>query len=270
VRERLGLARQVRLPSRAAVETSEAATDKRLDELYREHPERFVAGRNRLTKELRGAGDRDGAERVKKLRRPSLAAWLINRAALTSPARVEDFAEASRELEATQARALDGKEEAVAEWRAAAARERDATAAVVEAAERAAGEAGHPATPRALELVGETLKAATGDPELRERVVHGRVERERSAATLGTPAAAPPRKRERGSAKRREGAQARREVERLEDELADATSREERAGAVVERTAETLRREKARLAEAKRVAAGLRRRLKAAQRRARS
>jgi hypothetical protein len=252
------------------VPKSEAASDKRLDELYREHPERFVAGRNQLAKDLRAAGDRDEAERVKKLRRPSLAAWLINRAALTSPARVEDFAEASRELEAAQGRALEGKDEAAAKWRAAAARERDATAAVVEAAESSAREAGHPATPRALELVGETLRAATGDPELRERVLQGRVEREQSAATLGTPAAAPTRRRERGSAKRREGAQARRELERLEDELADATTRQERAGTAVERTAETLRREKARLAEVKRESAGLRRRLKAAQRRARS
>jgi hypothetical protein len=251
------------------VPKDETASDERLDELYRGPPEEFVAGRDRLAKELRAAGDRDEAERVKKLRRPTAAASLINRAALTSPERVEEFAEASRELEAAQARALEGDDDDAAEWRAAAAREREATDAVVEVTERGAREAGHRPSSRAVELVRETLRAAAADPELRERVLRGRVERERSAATLGTPAIAPPRKRDRGPAKRREGAQARRELEHLEGELADATKHEERLGAAVERTAETLRREKAKLAEAKRETAGLRRRLKSAERRAR-
>jgi hypothetical protein len=253
------------------VQKGEAASHQRLDELYREHPERFVARRNQLAKDLRAAGDRDGAQRTKKLRRPTVAAWLVNLAALSSPAQVEEFSEASRALEAAQARALEGKDEAGTGWRAAAEREREAAAAILEIAESAAREAGHLPSPRALELVGETLRAATADPELRERVLQGRVEREQSAATLGTPpAAGARRRRDRGSAKRRDAAQARRELERLEEELGDAREREERLSATVERTAETLRREKARLAEAKREAAGLRRRLKTAERRSRN
>jgi hypothetical protein len=244
-------------------------SDQRLDELYREHPEGFVAGRDRLAKDLRTAGDRDEAGRVKKLRRPTVAAWLINRAALTAPARVEEFAEASRQLEDAQGRALEGKDEGAAEWRAAAEREREATGAVVEATEAGARDAGHSASGRALELVGETLRAATGDPELRERVLRGRVDREQSAATLGTPAVGAPRKRA-GSAKRRGLGQAGRELERLEGELADATAREERLRARVERTADALRDEKAKLADSKRETAALKRRVKAAERRARA
>jgi hypothetical protein len=261
------------------MENGTAASDQRLDDLYREHPEGFVAGRDRLAKELRDAGDRAGAERVKKLRRPTAAAWLINRAALSSPAQLEAFAEASRQLEAAQERALEGEgeDEGVAEWRAAAAREREATAAVVDLAESGGREAGHQASERALELVGETLRAATGDPELRERVLRGRVEREQSAATLGTPAVAP-RRRESGPAKRRESAsakrrgvaQARRDLRRLQGELADATAGEERLGERVEQAREALREEKARLAETKRETAALRRQVKAAERRARS
>ena len=75
-----------------------AASSQRVDELYREHPEGFVAGRDRLVKELRGAGDREEAERARKLRRPTVAAWLINRAALSSPTQLEELAEASRQL----------------------------------------------------------------------------------------------------------------------------------------------------------------------------
>jgi hypothetical protein len=143
------------------------AVEERLDELYREHPEGFVAGRNGLVKEVRAAGDREEADRVKKLRRPSVAAWLINRTALSSPDRLEEFDETSRRLEEAQARALEGDDKAVAEWRAAAGREREATAAVLETAASLAGESGHSVKERALELAGETLLAAAGDPELR-------------------------------------------------------------------------------------------------------
>ena len=249
-----------------------SAAEQRLDELYREHPESFVAGRDRLAKDIRAAGERDEADRVGKLRRPTVAAWLINRAALSSPSELERFAEVSRELEEAQNRALDGSEDAVDEWRAAAAQERDTAAAIVELADRLARDDGHPASGRALELVVETLRAAAADAGLRERVVGGRVEREQSGATLGTPMAAPPSGRGSGaakrSAKRRGVAQARRELKRLEDELEAARAREGRLRTRVDETAEALRRERARLAESKRATAALRRQVKAAERRA--
>jgi hypothetical protein len=252
------------------VSGNRAASDQRPDELYREHPENFVATRDRLVKELRADGDRDEAERLKKLRRPTATAWLINRVALDSPELLDGFAEASRAVEDAQRRALQGDEEATIEWRTAAAREREATAAVGEAAERVARDAGHPASPRALELAVETLRAAAGDPGLRDRVLGGRVEREQSAATLGIPALAPPPRGESGeAAKRRDVAQAQRERKLLEDELAEANAREEHLRGRVEEAAEALRRDKAKLAESKRETAALKRKLKAIERRAR-
>jgi hypothetical protein len=259
------------------VTKSPTAADERLDDLYREHPEGFVAGRNALVKELRAAGERDEAERVKKLRRPSAAAWLINRAALTSPKALAEFAEASQALEEAQTQALEGEDNAAAEWRAAAEREREAAAAVLEAARSAAGEAGHDAGQRTLELVDGTLRAAAADPDLRERVLRGRVEREQSAATLGTPALASLPALDRGAAKRqsaaqarRQATQARRKVDRLGTELADAEARQERLQAQVDQTTETLRQVKAKLANAKRETAKLKRQHRAAQRRAKS
>jgi hypothetical protein len=243
-------------------------TDERLDELYREHPEEFVAARNELAKEVRAAGDLDEADRIKKLRRPSVSAWLINRTALSSPKPLEEFAEVGRRLEETQARALEGDDDAVAEWRAAAAEEREANAAVVDTAAGLARDAGHSINPRALELVAETLQAAAGDPDLRDRVMRGRLDREQSAPTLGMPAIAPTRRRESRSAKRRGMAQAQRELQRLRDELGDATAREDGLRESVERTTETLRGEKARLADAKRETARVRRQVKAAERKA--
>ncbi len=49
-----------------------------IDDLYRLALSEFTAARNALAKELRGRGERDGAERVKKLGKPSVSAWLVN------------------------------------------------------------------------------------------------------------------------------------------------------------------------------------------------
>jgi uncharacterized coiled-coil DUF342 family protein len=244
------------------------ATEGRLDSLYREHPEGFVAGRNELAKELRAAGDREEAERIKRLRRPSAAAWLVNLTALSSPESLQAFSEASEQLEATQARALEGDEDAVAEWREAIVHERDALAAIVDTASSLARDAGHPVNQRALELVGETLQAAAGDADLRDRVMRGRVEREQTATTLGTPAGLTPKASSTRSAKKRDLTQARRELERLHDELDEVTARQEELSERIARTTELLRQDKGRLAEAKREATALRKRVKAAERRA--
>jgi hypothetical protein len=244
-----------------------SGSEERLDELYREHSEGFVAGRDELAKGLRKEGDGDEAQRVKKLRRPTAAAWAINRAALTATDETKEFAEASRRLEDAQARALEGGDEGASEWRAAAARENEARTALTDVAERGARDAGHPLSSRSLELVIDTLRAATADAELRDRVVRGRVEREQSGATLGAIPSGRPRKRDRRSDERRKRVQAQRELERLEDELADANARRERLSAQVERTTEALREEKRKLAETKREASALKRRAAAARRR---
>jgi hypothetical protein len=244
--------------------------ERRLDELYREHPDGFVAGRNELATEVRAAGDREEADRIRKLRRPSAAAWLVNRTALSSPESLQGFAEATRKLEDAQGRALEGDDEAVSVWRAAAAKQREANSAAVDTAAGLARDSGHSVPPRVLELVAETLQAAAGDAGLRERVMRGRLEREQTATTLGTPLAAPARRRDRAVAKRRDVAQAQRELERLREELEEAAERQERLRENVDRTAETLRQDKARLAEAKRETTALRRRVSAAERKAKA
>jgi len=246
-----------------------------LDDLYRADPGEFVAARDALAKELREAGEREEAERVKKLRRPSAAAWLLNAVALGKPKPLREFAKASAALEQAQRRALEGGDPG--KWRAAAGRERDAAQAVLDAAETLASEAGRPATKQALDLADATLRAAAADPELREQLLAGRLERERSAATIGTLGlTAPPAGRGRGkaaahdcqSAVKRAAAQAAREAERLERRLTEAEARQERRQAAVDAAAETLCREKAELAAAKREAAGIKRELNAARKRA--
>ena len=74
---------------------------KALDELYREHPSGFVAGRNRLAKQAREAGDPAEADRLAKLRKPNAAAGLLNAAALRDRAALRRFAQAT-EIAPTQ------------------------------------------------------------------------------------------------------------------------------------------------------------------------
>jgi hypothetical protein len=241
--------------------------DTRLDELYRESPEKFVAARDALAKELRAAGEQEAATRIGKLRRPSAAASLINRVALGSSELVAEFGEASRGVAEAQERALEGETGAPEEWRAAAARERDSIEAVSAAAAELARDSGRPVSKPTLELVAETLRAAASDPELRDRVLRGRLEREQHAATLGldrVAAAVGPRRARVG--RKHENDHARRELKRLEQELADASEREQRLRARVSATESVLRREKAKLGEAKRATSALRRKLKAAAR----
>ena len=146
---------------------------------------------------------------------------------------------------------------------------------MIDTAEKAAGDAGHPATKQALDLVDGTLRAAASDPELRERVVAGRLEREQAGATIGLSgpvAAAPKRKgaagkrKEGDSAKRREAAQAGRELKRVERALGEASDREERRQAAVDDATKALREAKERLKAAKAETADLRRQAKALER----
>jgi hypothetical protein len=57
------------------------ASDERVDRLYALPLDEFTAGRNALAKELRKEGDREGAEVVKALKKPSVEAWMVNQLA---------------------------------------------------------------------------------------------------------------------------------------------------------------------------------------------
>src|SRR3954467_10630494 len=162
------------------------AEDGRIDELYDLPLDEFTAARNELAKELRSS-DREEAERVKGLRKPSAAAWALNQAVRRDPGPLEEFLAAAGELRAAHEALLAGGERAPLE--AATRREREAAGALVDAAEEAAGGGG----PGLRDRVSSTLRAAVGDEEARAELESGRVVREREAVGLGPVAAAPPK-----------------------------------------------------------------------------
>src|SRR4051812_32985465 len=160
------------------------AEDERIDGLYDLPLDEFTAARNELAKELR-ASDREAAEQVKGLRKPSAAAWALNQAVRRDPAGLKEFLDAAGELRDAHEALLGGGEREALEG--ATQRERRAAGALADAAEEAAGGGG----PGLRDKVAGTLRAAVADEEARAELESGRVVREREAVGLGPAGAAP-------------------------------------------------------------------------------
>jgi hypothetical protein len=154
--------------------TGGAVDDERIDALYAGKLEDFVAARDALAKELRAGGDREAAAEVKKLGKPTRAAWAVNRLARDRPQEVRALVEAGEALAGAQEQLLDGADPDVLRGAAEAAR-RLVDALAAEA----------PVDGPAQDKVRATLHAATVDAEVRAEVAAGRVVKERSASGFG-------------------------------------------------------------------------------------
>jgi len=156
-----------------------AKLDQEIDQLFVQSPDAFTAERNALAKRLRADGERDGAERITKLKKPSQSAWLVNALALVKPGSIAELLEAAERLR----KAASGGDATA--MRSAAREESETLDRLVEEARDLAIGAGEEPAPASLERVRETLQAAQVDPELRETVSAGRLEREQRAASIG-------------------------------------------------------------------------------------
>lgn len=146
------------------------------DELYRLPPEAFTAARDAAAKERRTSGNAAGAAELKALRRPSVAAWLVNRLAHDSPELLDsllalgpELAEAQSCGDAAALRALG-----------------DSRRRLVESVTHSAAEAaGRSVTASVREEVAATLEAALADPGSARAVRSGRLVRSLSYAGFG-------------------------------------------------------------------------------------
>ncbi|HEY3763545.1 MAG TPA: hypothetical protein VGL44_00180 [Gaiellales bacterium] len=232
--------------------TDEAAPAAELERLYGVTPDAFVAARADAVKELRSQGRRDAAAAVGRLRKPTVAAWVVNRVARDEPDLV-------RELLAAGARLGDVQRSAGSpqDLRAAIVAEAAAVDALVRAAAALAGSGG--AAETTLARVRETFHAAALDPELGEDVRRGVVAHEQQA--VGFPAGlAVPAQRARPAARRPRGKQ---KATRPQVVDAVAAKRRERAAAAAERAGAQLATAQAALGEAE---SGLRNAERAAER----
>ncbi len=156
----------------------------------------FTNLRDELARELRGNGQADEAKALAKIRRPSVALWIANQLGRLAPAEVKALIEATARLRHGQSAAVHGA--SADELRETMRAQREALARLVDAAGRAALEAG---TKLSLELqrrVQNTVQAAAaGDPEaLREGALETELQPSGFEGLLGAappPAPPPPR-----------------------------------------------------------------------------
>ncbi|MET8082604.1 hypothetical protein [Micromonospora sp. NPDC005237] len=152
-----------------------------VQQLYRTPPDRFVAARDAAVAEARRAGDPTTARELARLRRPTVAAWLVNLLAIRRPELVADLVHladalraAQRELRGPRLRELSAQRRAVV------------GALVAEVRKLAAAEPEAPPAGRLpLAEVEATLNAALSDAEVAEQVRTGRLLRSASYAGFG-------------------------------------------------------------------------------------
>ncbi len=192
-----------------------SSVDEAVDALYGLPLERFVAERDALAKTLRADGDRSAAEAVKRLPKPTRAAWAVNSAVREHPDRAEALADSARLLGDAQRELLGGGD-------ASALREAsDRASAAVDALSELA-----PASSAAtLDAVRSTLHAATVDTDVLAAVLAGRLEHERVASGFG-PVAAPEDGPRAPRRPRRDDAAARKAAARRQEKLRRAKEAE--------------------------------------------
>lgn len=155
--------------------------DELVRRLYEAPPDGFVAARSAAIAAARRAGDRDAARRLGELRKPTVAAWLVNLLALRRPDLLDDLIELAGALRAAQ-RDLHGDQ-----LRELSTRRRQAVSALVAEARRLAVEAdpGVGAGKLPLADVETTLAAALSDVDVAGQVRSGRLVRAATYAGFG-------------------------------------------------------------------------------------
>ena len=215
--------------------------------LYGAKPADFVATRTRLEREARDAGDEDQAAAIKRLPKPTLAAWTLNTLSRQHRRDIDLLLDAGHRLRRTQA-ALSSKDRA--EFTQARQLERDAIRKLTAAARTLLeGEAGK-ASAAVLLQVAETLRAAAGSEEARELLARGvLVKPLRPDSGFGLEAGTGPRDEESrqdpgDDAQRREQVRERRKVLKDAEAACRAAARElerrDRGAATAEQDARAL------------------------------
>jgi hypothetical protein len=145
--------------------------EEELDGLYALEPGEFIAERDRLARELRAAGEREQAEQVKSLRKPTVAAWTINQLTRRERRHVDLLLDAGHRLREAQQRLLAGEDPGRLEE--ARRTEREALAGLRKAARSILDEAGR-GSETTLNQIVETLGTAAVSSEGRELLARGR------------------------------------------------------------------------------------------------
>lgn len=142
--------------------------DEALDELYGAALDEFVSERKRLAKRLEG----DDAKQLAAVKKPNVAAWVLNQLARRERRDVDLLLDAGHRLRQAQAGVLRGAEKE--SFEDARRKESDALKRLTKAAERLLRDARGSASASTLTQVNESLRAAAITEEGRELLARGR------------------------------------------------------------------------------------------------
>ncbi|HEU4349537.1 MAG TPA: hypothetical protein VFR35_17300 [Actinoplanes sp.] len=156
------------------------ATDLVIRRMYESPPDGFVAARSAAIADAKKAGDQEAVKRLTALRKPTVAAWLVNLLALRRPELIDQLVElatalrtAQRGLQGDQLRELTNQ------------RRQIVSALVTEARKLAVAEDRSMASKLPLGEVEATLTAAMAEPEIAAQVRTGRLIRAATYAGFG-------------------------------------------------------------------------------------
>jgi hypothetical protein len=127
------------------------------EELYGLKPQEFTVTRDARVAEARQAGDKELAASLKKLRKPSVGAWMANMLVRERPADIVHLISLGEELRRSSL--LDGEQ-----IRSVSKKKQDAVTKLLRHATSIAKRAGQPVSHAAAQDLEATLDAAFGDP----------------------------------------------------------------------------------------------------------
>jgi hypothetical protein len=149
----------------------------RVDALYGLALDEFTPARDALAKELRGARQREGAEWVKGLRKPSAPAWVVNQLARMQASEAKELEESAKALRVAHEQLLEGQSQAD-DLREAADRQTKAVAALLDKAHGLLDGAGNSPSQATLEKTQQTLEAVALDEDTCTAFTTGRLTHE--------------------------------------------------------------------------------------------
>lgn len=138
-------------------------------ELYRIAPAQFTAARDSVASDARQAGQQDLASSLRKLRKPSVGAWLANLLVLEESRDVQSLVDLGAELRVPESK-LEGEQ-----IRRVSKAKGDVVARLVQHAMSMASRVGQPVSAAASQELEETLEAAFADPNAAESLLRGRL-----------------------------------------------------------------------------------------------
>lgn len=139
------------------------------DELYGVPPEQFVATRDAAARAAKQDGDKTLADAIGRLRKPTVAAWVVNLVVRDDPSLADGLRGLGDALREAQDQ-LDGPA-----LRELGKQRRELVAALVARGRRLAAAAGHKLGEGVRQEVDETFTAALADPQVAQEVTSGRL-----------------------------------------------------------------------------------------------